>query len=291
MKYTFIINPKSGGKNTADHLTVLIKNLFRKSPGNEFEIIFTEYAGHARKIASDSVTRSRDIIVAAGGDGTVNEVCSSLVNTRSSFGLIPGGSGNGFARSLGIPLKTEQAIHRLINPRFQKIDVGKINNVFFFGVAGIGLDANIGDAFQNFGTRGPLPYFYIGIKEYLNYKYEELTLVFEGKELKINPLLITIANTKQYGNGAIIAPEADYKDGLLDICIVDRFQLVTGLRSIHKLFNGRISTAKFYRSFKVSDLEIERSDSRGLYHVDGEPMHGNPNLKVSVLKKVLSVCV
>ena len=113
MKYTFIINPKSGGKNTADHLTVLIKNLFRKSPGNEFEIIFTEYAGHARKIASDSVTRSRDIIVAAGGDGTVNEVCSSLVNTRSSFGLIPGGSGNGFARSLGIPLKTEQAIQRL----------------------------------------------------------------------------------------------------------------------------------------------------------------------------------
>jgi diacylglycerol kinase (ATP) len=290
MKYIFIINPISGGKDTASELQSHIKRAFQGKSGHSYEILFTNYAGHAREITAQAVTDKVDIVVAAGGDGTMNEVCSALVRSTSAFGLIPMGSGNGFARSLGIPLSIEAAIQRLLNPKIISIDVGKINDCYFFGIAGVGLDAQIAAQFQEFGKRGPLPYFYVGFREFFKYSYEEITIMFDDRELITHPLLITVANTHQYGNGAVIAPHADYRDGLLDLCIIEKFNLFEGMFKFPSLFNNKIDRLSSYSTYRTAELHICRSEDSGIFHTDGEPHKGGRDLHIQLLKLALKVC-
>lgn len=291
MKYIFIINPKSGGKDTSSRLVNHIKETFSDLKGHYFKIVFTEYAGHAREIAAECSKTGVDIVVAGGGDGTMNEVCSALVNSpNTSFGLIPIGSGNGFARSLRIPLNSKMAILKLVDPDKCSIDVGIINDQYFFGTAGLGFDAEIGAKFQEFGTRGPLPYFYIALREFFKYKYEEFTITMDNDKIRVSPLLLTIANTNQYGNGAVIAPMADYSDGLLDVCIIEKLKFSEGIRKLNTLFNNKIETLSTYSSYKTTKLKIERSQESGIYHIDGEPKQGGKQLDIELLKRALKVC-
>lgn len=289
MKYVFIINPISGGKNTASQLQNYITRIFQGS-SHSYEILFTCYPGHAYEIAAQAMNDKIDIVVAAGGDGTMNEVCSALVYSETAFGLIPMGSGNGFARSLGIPLNLDEAIKRLIHPHIISIDAGKINDGYFFGVAGVGLDAQIAQRFQEFGKRGPLPYFYVGFREFFSFSYKEIKISFNDQELIIHPLLITVANTHQYGNGAVIAPHADYNDGLLDLCIIEKFNVWEGLIKFPYLFNNKIDRLSSYRTYRTAELHISHIDD-GIFHTDGEPHKGGRELHINLLRCALKVCV
>lgn len=284
--YLFIINPISGCKKDVSRLIALINSIFHEK---EFQIKFTEYAGHASELAAEAAKRNIDIVTFAGGDGTLNETASGLVNTDTALGIIPRGSGNGFARSLGIPLKTKAALELLLNPEIICTDVGKINDAYFFGVAGVGFDAVVGRAFQTFGHRGPLPYFYIGLKEFFKYTYSEITIETEEETRTFRPLTVTFANTSQYGNGAQIAPMADFADGFLNICIIDRFSLIKGVRGLGKLFNGRIAENEFYHTFKSRSLKIRNGTPQGLFHTDGEPRSAGRELNISLLPKALKV--
>lgn len=290
MNYVFIINPKSGGKDASSRLVQQIEARFATERAGKYEIVFTEFAGHARQLAEEAVKNKAQIVVAAGGDGTVNEVCSALVSSHTAFGLIPMGSGNGFARSLKIPLNPAEAIQALVMPRIGHMDVGKIDNNYFFGVAGLGLDAQIGARFQEFGIRGPLPYFYIGFREYFKYSYEEFTIISAEQNITVQPLLITIANTNQYGNGAVIAPHADFSDGLFDVCIIGKLNLLQGFCKFHSLFNNKIDKQSFYTCFRTDRLKIIRSKGPGLFHTDGEPRMGGKELVIELVKGALKVC-
>ena len=152
MKYIFILNPHAGRKKTGRTLIDLIAQQMKDST-HDYEFAYTTAAGDATRLASDAANEGFDIIVAVGGDGTVNEVASGLVRTKGVLGIIPAGSGNGVARSLKIPLIMEKNIKLLISPTISIIDVGKINDKFFIGIAGTGFDALIGSKFQEFGTR------------------------------------------------------------------------------------------------------------------------------------------
>ncbi len=284
--YWFIINPVSGRKKDIKRLTSLIDTLFHDK---KYQIKFTEYPGHATELAAQAAKLRIDIVVFAGGDGTLNETASGIVHTDTALGIIPRGSGNGFARSLGIPLKSKQALELLLTPKIISIDAGRINNGYFFGVSGVGFDAVVGNAFQHFGSRGPLPYFYIGLREFLKYKFPEMLIETEEKTVKVNPLAVTIANTSQYGNGAEIAPDADFADGLLDICIIKRFSFIKGLVGLRALFNGRIVENEFYQTFRSARIRIINKGPGGLFHVDGEPKTGGEELDISVLSKALRV--
>ena len=155
---------------------------------------------------------------------------------------------------------------------------------------GIGLDANIGKKFQEFGKRGPLPYFLIGIKEYLKYKPKKYLVKYNNEMIEVQPLLITIANTKQYGNGAIIAPQADPQDGTLDICILYKIPLLKAIFYTFKLFGGTINTIPNYQSFKAKSLQISLHEKNGIIHTDGEPLMINDLLNIEILKDSLRVC-
>ena len=290
MKYLFIINPKSGARRPVQQISNQINYQFSLAKMHSYEIVYSEYAGHAKELVAEAVHNNFDMVVAVGGDGTVNEVCSGLVHTKTSFGLIPMGSGNGFARSLGIPLKYKEAIARLIDGSIHKIDVGKINDRFFFGVAGFSFDALIGAKFGAFQRRGPLPYFYIGLREFFSYEYEEFEITFNNEKLLVNPLILTVANTSQYGNGAAIAPHADCSDGLLEICIIDRLGVKDGLFKLHYLFNKKIQHVSAYRSYRTNKLKIKRKNISGFYHLDGETFTNKKIFEIEVLPKALFVC-
>ncbi len=289
--YQFIINPVSGQRHTPRKIISRIQEKFQREKQLSYDIVLTEYAGHAHQIALEAVEKGIDIVVAVGGDGTMNEVAGALLYSKSALGLIPHGSGNGLARSMGIPLRLDAAIEHLLNPHLVISDAGKINEYNFFVSTGIGFDAHIGAKFQNFGIRGPIPYFYIGFKEYFNYEYEAFDLSYNGHSIRIKPLLITIANTKQYGNGAIIAPRAEVDDGKLDLCYIDPIKFHRDIFRVPKLFTGKIETVPLYHHEFIKEVTIRRTKEEGYFHTDGEPRLGPRELKVNVLPKALRIVI
>ncbi len=286
MNFTFVINPRSGTSKNKSHLTKLIE---QKS--SDFKILYSKYAGHAPKLAAEAVKQGCKNIIAVGGDGTMNEVASKLVGSDTNFGLIPMGSGNGFARSLDLPLNPNDALNIVFKSKVKKIDTGKINGVCFFAVAGIGFDAQVASQFQKSKKRGALPYFYIGLKEFLKYSYPGYFINSLEKRMKITPLVVTIANATQFGNGAIIAPQADMQDGLLDVCIFDRMSFFVTLKNLAKMFSGNVNQASAYSSFKSQAIEIECDSKEILFHTDGEPHIAEKKLSVEIIPSSLNVIV
>lgn len=283
-----ILNPISGAGKNRGKILQAVKNGFQKFPGIQYQIKYTKYAGHATVIAASAAEQNINQIIAVGGDGTLNEVASGLVQKKTALSLIPTGSGNGFARSLGVPLQIEKAVQVCLNPREQLIDVGVLNEKYFFGIAGLGLDAAIGASFQHFGVRGPIPYFYIGLREFFMFKYEEIQIDINDKSFSVLPLLITVANTSQYGNGAIIAPMAKYNDGMLDLCVIRKFPCYHSVFQLPRLFSGTIDRFKYFDHYRAEKIRITRSGP-GYFHTDGEPHRGGEVLELSIKKKALKI--
>jgi diacylglycerol kinase (ATP) len=290
MNYLFIINPKSGDKKNKPTILNKIKQTFQDSPITcDFE--FTAGPGDATVIAQRAVAKNYLMVIAAGGDGTVNEVARALVNSPVSLGILPLGSGNGLARSFHIPLHVDHAVSLLRNPKFISIDVGVVDGQMFVGVCGVGFDAMIGHKFQEFGPRGLLPYFIIGIREYFRYRSRQFILHASSQTLTVNPLLITVANTRQYGGGAIIAPSADFQDGLLDVCMIEKISIFKALFVLPLLFTGQIERSKYYTHFVCRSVEIISDDDHGYLHTDGEPRFHKKRIQIGIKHAALRVCV
>jgi len=284
-KVKFIINPIAGFRRDKQFV---IEHLQKLAAQFDTVIDTTTCRGDAIAIASAAAREGFDIAVAVGGDGTVNEVASGLVGTDTALGIIPLGSGNGLARSVGIPMNTEEAINVICDGHRRRIDVGRAGHRNFFVVTGVGFDAAVGKLFDETTMRGPLPYFYLGIKHLMSYQPREMQLRFDGQTLTLTPFLVTVANTSQYGNGAMIAPHALCDDGQLDICVVTDSNKINILRHVPSLFNGTIDQGSLVQYYQSTDIVIE-GDTPLLFHVDGEPDSVNGALKISILPKALQV--
>ena len=286
-KIKVIVNPIAGFRRDKQFIIERLEQLAKDAV---VVIEKTTGRGHAKLLAEDAARDGFDTVVAVGGDGTVNEVASGLVGTDSALAIIPRGSGNGLARSLGIPLNPEGALRLLTNGQRRRIDAGRAAHRHFFVVTGVGFDASVGKQFDGTYWRGPLPYFYLGIKELITYKPPTLQLRFEKQILTLQPFLITVANTCQYGNGAMIAPHARCDDGQLDICVVNSFNRLSILRHLPNLFNGTIDRMPSLRYYRSAEIVIE-GDGPLLFHVDGEPNVTEGALHISVLPQALQVIV
>ncbi|OGB66926.1 MAG: hypothetical protein A2Y94_02490, partial [Caldithrix sp. RBG_13_44_9] len=211
-----------------------------------------------------------------------------LCGSETALAVIPAGSGNGFARNFKIPLNQYQAIRLLLSPRIVLVDSGKINDHHFFNVAGFGLDANICQHFEEFGFRGPLPYFLVGTRAFLAFHPDPVQIHLDDKALEFSPLVVSIANAPEYGNGAVIAPSALPDDGYLDVTILDHLPLWKAVPNLYRLFNGTIDHMPGFHSFRVKKVEIERLSS-GAIHTDGNPHQEKSQLKVEVIPDSLRV--
>ena len=287
-KIIFIVNPISGTQNKKLILSLVEENIDRQK--YEFEIIKTEYAGHAVEIAAKAASDHVGIVVAIGGDGTINEIARSLIHTPTALGIIPCGSGNGLARHLQIPLDIKGAIDVINEGNLSCIDYGRINNYPFFCTCGVGFDAFVSLKFANSGKRGLLTYLENTLHESLNYKPETYELENEDGTRKHKAFLIACANASQYGNNAYIAPQASLKDGLMDVTILEPFTVLDVPTLAFQLFNKTIDQNSRIKTFKTKKIRITRSKP-GVIHYDGDPVMTGENIEVEIFAKGLMVVV
>ena len=256
----------------------------------EYDYIETGYKGHAFELAREAAAAGYDAVVSIGGDGTANEIGTALLYTDTALGIIPIGSGNGLARGLGIPVAVRRAARVLLEGTTRVIDAGTIEDRHFFIVTGLGFDALVGKLFDDRSVRGPLPYFYIGVREFLFFRPELFTLEFDGRTVVRSALLVTIANLKQWGLGVTISPHAQPDDGLLDVCIIRNITTWRALIHFSKLFTGKIDKVREYERYQTTSLRISRKKP-GPFHVDGEPVEAQSAVQVGVKPQALKVIV
>jgi diacylglycerol kinase (ATP) len=230
------------------------------------------------------------IIVAVGGDGSVNEISKSLVNTNTTLAIIPAGSGNGLSRNLGIPMKLKKAILLINAGKTKSIDIVKINTDFFIGTAGVAFDAYISWKFDEAPTRGLLTYLRVAFKGFWTYKSTDYKVIFDGKEIRIEKgMLVTFANSKQYGNNIFISPQAKIDDGLIRLVAVKKFPLTSLLTFGYYLLSQQITKFKYTEEIVSNKITLLNSGTK--IHVDGEPLELDNKIEVEVLHKAIKVIV
>lgn len=287
-KITFIINPISGGINK-QHFPALIgryldRNLF------DLEINFTRSAEHNLELAQQAAETKKDIVIAVGGDGTINNIAKYMVNTGILFGIIPQGSGNGLARHLKIPLDNTKAI-KVINKLHRKnIDTGMANDQFFLNVAGAGFDAHVSWMFANAPKRGFWSYTKITLNEFANYKPQSYELIVDGKTVTKDAFIICVANGSQYGNNAFIAPQANLDDGLFDISVMKPFKTYQMPAIGLEMFMKKYNNSRYVDALKGSDIVIKRPEE-GVFNIDGEPVMMAKDIHIKILPESLKVIV
>lgn len=287
-KIVFILNPISGTQKKA-----LVPGLIRKHldmSRYDYEIAETERAFHAHELAKGAAEAGADIVVAVGGDGTVNEVGSGLLQTNTSLAILPFGSGNGLARHMGIPINTVKAIQLLNKPSYTTIDAAHANGKVFFCTAGLGFDAHIGRLFSTTRTRGFGSYLRISFKEYFGFTPHHYTVRANGQEFKGQFFVVTLANAGQYGNNAYISPGADIADGAIDLCMLKPFPHLQLGPLAFRLFTKSMDKSSYMQIIRTNKVEIECPKAECM-HLDGEfaPIKGK--LTVEMVPKSLKILI
>ncbi len=287
-KIVFIMNPISGtgSKETIPNLieSTLDKELF------DYEIRMTERAGHASEIASEAKDRHVDIVVAVGGDGTVNEIARSIVHSDTALGILPCGSGNGLARHLLLPMNLKKSVEVINQCEVHELDYGVINGYPFFCTCGMGFDAFVSMKFAESGKRGPISYAENILREGLKYKPETYTLEDETGTKQYKAFLISCANASQYGNNAYIAPQASMSDGLMDVVIMEPFDVLEAPQVSFDMFNKTLDKNSKIKSFRCKKLHITRNKP-GVIHYDGDPVMTGAEIDVHLEEKGIKVVV
>lgn len=269
-KIAFIINPKSGSKRKRN----IVASISRHLDVNLYDPLFwfTEQPGHASQLASQLIIDGYKKIIAVGGDGTMNEVASSLIDQNVTFGIIPIGSGNGLARHLGISVRLPEAVRVINRCKTMRIDAGRLNKGWFFCTCGVGFDARVGHEFAKGSKRGFNSYLQVIMKEFSKYKPRKYKFTIDGIEYVRRAFLITIANAGQYGNNAYIAPGARIDDGWFDVCILNPFPLFKSLALGLRLFNRSIESAQYLETIRGKEIEFKKAKKKYIFHYDGEPV-------------------
>lgn len=275
----FIVNPISGKKRKSR----IIAHLQNKG----YKVVCTEYAGHAEVLAREAAEK---VVVAVGGDGTVNEVARGILGSDKALGIIPCGSGDGLALHLGISRYYRTALRAIEHGNIESIDSGTINGRPFFSVCGVGFDAVVSERFANSGKRGLLNYIEQGLRTWKEYIPEKYLIDIDGKQWENNAALITVGNSSQWGNNAQIAPLADISDGMLDITIVDMFHTLEMPELGYLLMTGRLDRNRNVHCHRGRHITIRRKVT-GPAHADGDWFNAGTELEIKVLPGSLKVII
>jgi YegS/Rv2252/BmrU family lipid kinase len=276
-----IINPVSGPRRrgSGPERAALASRALERF-GATGEIRITEQAGHAYELAVEAAASGADLVLAWGGDGTINEVGRALVQrddqgmAAPALGIIPGGSGNGLARELGVPFDPDRAIGRALRATARRVDAGELGERLFFNVAGIGLDAHVAALVSTrVRHRGLLPYVTAVAADLIRYRPIDYTIEIDRRTTQTSALVLALANSRQWGFGACIAPSADIEDGALDLVMVQSRGTLGNLLRVPSLFVRRIDRQAGVQTRRVREVTI-RSPEAMLFHVDGEAVQG-----------------
>jgi diacylglycerol kinase (ATP) len=287
LKARFIFNPHSGSNRRNPYLRDRAADFIRQH-GWDASVVATERPRHATDLARQAVAEGCTLVVAIGGDGTMNEVASALADTPACFGLIPCGSGNGLGRHLGVHLKN--AFQTLLDGQPLAIDTGMVNRDPFFCVAGTGFEALIASRFASLTSRGFSGYLRTSADAWRSYRPETYTLHHAGGRDQVEAFTLAISNSSQYGNNALIAPGASVSDGILNITAVPRVRLFNAVPLLWRLFNGSLYRTASVRRWSGDRFVLERAKP-GWIHTDGEPRAEVSRLEITVRPRSLRIMV
>lgn len=288
----FIINPVSGDKEAQNAKRKLPKLIMQTLDNEQWlpNICFTEYAGHATELAYQYARMGFDAVVAVGGDGTVNEVARGLKGTKTALGIIPMGSGNGFARHLNIPIRVNKAIEMLNHSEPISVDYGLANGRLFVSTCGTGFDAVIADHFAGSNKRGFMTYFQNILKDVFSYEPQTYHLVGDGIDVTHKAFLITFANANQWGYEALIAPKASVQDGKMDIMLMSGHAILGSASLALRLFAGSIDDSHFMDTIRAKEITLER-ENNAPFHIDGDPVEMEKDIHIRMVPDGLRVLV
>lgn len=289
LKARFIFNPHSG-RNRRDPRLFERARAFIAENGWDATVVATERPRHATELARQAVDAGCELVVAIGGDGTMNEVATALVDTPACFGLIPCGSGNGLGRHLGIRRPGRGAFRTLRDGRPLAIDTGMVNTDPFFCVAGAGFEAVIASRFAALTSRGFSGYLRTGLQAWWAHRPERYTIHHAGGREEVEAFTFAISNSSQYGNNAIIAPGASVRDGRVNLTAVPHVGLHNAVPLLWRLFRGSLHRAASVRRWEGEGFVIERGRP-GWIHTDGEPRAEVARLEVRVRPRSLRIMV
>ncbi len=281
-----IINPISG-VGSKRKIPKMIEDIC-KLENCDLKILFTEHIGHASELTQQALDAAADIIIAVGGDGTVNEIARAMMHSSALLGIIPKGSGNGLARELHIPMDTKRALDNIFSGVVTTIDGCKANDKIFFCTCGVGFDAAVSQKFASEKRRGSLTYIKNMVEEYLSYKPESYELLVDGTTIKEKAFLIAVANASQYGNNAFIAPHANIQDGMMDITILAPFDFRYIAPLSIQLFTKQIDRNSKIKIIRGKSATIIRQKP-GMMHLDGEPVMASCEVQINVIPSVLNI--
>ncbi len=264
-----IINPISGTAGKAGLAEMVIRHLAPQ--GHDIDVRYTTCRGDATRLAREAVTLGYTGVLAAGGDGTINETARALCCTDVALGIIPAGSGNGLARHAGIPVDPKLSLDIIGQNHIEDVDYGTVNGSEFFCTMGVGFDAAVSHRFARQPRRGKLMYVKSVINEFASYQPETYTLSANGNIITRTAFLIAVANASQYGNNAYIAPEASITDGLLDVTLIHKGNPLETARMGIDMMTGYINRNMLIETFRTPSVAIYR-ESAGPAHIDGEPV-------------------
>lgn len=288
MRLLFVVNPISGyglGKRLPGKIRKL--SCYK---GLDYDIRYTEYAGHAREIVKEACQGGRYThIVAVGGDGTVNEVATSMMGSDIIFGIVSIGSGNGFARHLGYSTRMRKALKQVLSQAYSQVDVLEMNGVYSMNVSGVGFDAEVAHEFNRLKFRGIFSYIYAGLKMWFRYTEKDYRITMGDRVLEERCFILSFANSSQFGNNASIAPHASLRDGLIDICLLKRPKWWAVFSFLIFFLNARIDRLSVYKVFRCEEAVVEGDIHK--VHVDGDAAFMEAPIHLKVRKGVLKAVV
>ena len=288
----FIINPISGAKETQSAKRKLPKIIMQTLDTDQWlpNIVFTEYAGHATEMAYQFARMGFDAVVAVGGDGTVNEVARGIKDTQTALGIIPMGSGNGFARHLNIPIRPQRALEMINHSEPICVDYGLANGKLFVSTCGTGFDALIADHFAGSSKRGFATYLQNILHDAFSYQPQTYHIIGDGLDVTHTAFLITFANANQWGYEALIAPKASVQDGKMDIMLMSSNALLGSASLALRLFAGSIDDSHFMDTLRAKEVTLER-ETAAPFHIDGDPVEMEKDIHIKIVADGLRVLV
>ncbi len=293
-RVTVIINPISGtgGRPDVARQRIALTRSALDAHQVEADVFVTEHPDHARELGRSCVEHGPSLVIAWGGDGTLNEVGSTLAFHDATLAIIPSGSGNGLARELHIPFDPAAAFRVAFDGRPFVIDAGELDGHLFFNIAGLGLDARVAHEFAATGLvrRGLLRYLEIAAREIFTFRPDDRTVVADGVAMRTRAMVIALANGRQYGNGALIAPQARFDDGKLDVVVLAHRSPFIALLQAPMLFFGKVGSLPGVSMTTAAEVSITSAHPVA-YHVDGEPFVGGVSISARVHPHALRVMV
>ncbi len=289
-KILFIVNPKAGITIKSKLFLKLLAGYYLDTERYIPEVQFTEFATHATQLAREALITGTSIIVAVGGDGTINEVATALVNSGVAMGILPTGSGNGLARFLRIPMTLIKALRVINKGNTRLIDTIDINGHIVTSIAGIGFDAKVAEKFASSGVRGLLSYMRIVLQEFRSYQPLTYKFSIDGQNYEREALMISFANSNQFGFHTRIAPHARIDDGILEMCVISKMPMRKVLYTAPRVFFGTFGKTGYAEYFKVSELNLPGTAGSKV-NIDGEAVLIDKDVKIKVNPLSLKVIV